>query len=110
MCFTNISDAVLGQADFLHELEVTFRYAIEECTKYPCIKVKLEGDMREQVLDNVYAAVETYLLHLLHRPISSYLAIICATEDATYNRNIRYNNEFDTNLMLVYAFKYILRV
>ena len=81
---------VFSQANFIHELQVTFKCAIEEANKYPQVTAALEGRNSERYHDDMCLAIETYLLHLLHLPILSYLSIMYANDDAGLNRNIRY--------------------
>ena len=83
---------MVDQTEFLHKLKSLFEFILAETMKIPDVKVKLDADDKNDYFSNLCQAVETYLIHNLHQPILSLLAIAFEQKNANFNRNIRYKN------------------
>ena len=74
----------------MHDLRSIYRNSIEEANKFISIGQSADAQREsEDFLKALHLSIETYLLHLLHVPLSAYLSIKFAANDATLNRNIR---------------------
>ena len=74
----------------MHDLRSIYRNSIEEANKFISIGQSADAHLEsEDFLKALHLSIETYLLHLLHVPLSAYLSIKFAPNDATLNRNIR---------------------
>ena len=74
----------------MHDLRSIYRNSVEEANKFLSIGLSSEAYREsEAFLKALHLSIETYLLHLLHVPLSAYLSVKFAPKDATLNRNIR---------------------
>ena len=74
----------------MHDLRQIYKTSIEEANKFLAIKSSTEAYQESKdFVNSLQLSIETYLLHLLHVPLSAHLSIKFAKKDATLNRNIR---------------------
>ena len=74
----------------VHDLRSIYRNSIDEANKFLSIGSTAEVHREsEAFLKALHLSIETYLLHLLHIPLSAYLSIKYSPKDATLNRNVR---------------------
>ena len=75
----------------MDDLRTIYKLSIDEAFKFLSIKSPTEVDQEsESFIVDIHLSIETYLLHLLHVPLSSHLSIKFAHKDAVLNRCIRY--------------------
>ena len=75
----------------MDDLRTIYKLSIDEALKFLSIKSPTEVDQEsESFIVDIHLSIETYLLHLLHVPLSSHLSIKFAHKDAVLNRCIRY--------------------
>ena len=74
----------------MHDLRIIYKHSIEEANKFLSINSSAEVPKEwETFIAAMHLSIETYLLHLLHVPLSAFLSIKFAQKDAEINRQIR---------------------